>query len=362
MADVEGAGLPVRVIETSTRGGRANIAFDDAMISLHREGAIPDTIRFLEFTQTALVGRHQSVAREIDLDHCQREGIEIARRITGGGAIYFDEGQLGWELVVSRKRLPLLSLADYTERICSGVAAGLSRAFGIDARFRPRNDIEVGGRKLCGTGGFFDGDTLFYQGTLLIDVDPVRVMAALNVPRAKLEKRQLDRPEQRIVTLKELLGDVPPRDVIRSAIVMGLAAELGLAPAIAPVSESEEAEAARRYDAEIGTDAFVYEIDQPDRDGVLTASRTCPGGTLDVFIKLDGPAGAPRIREALVTGDFFVTPPRLVMDLEASLRGVAVDEAGTAVERFFAEHRPQMLSLSPADFRAAIEAALAPSA
>ncbi|MFN3868768.1 MAG: biotin/lipoate A/B protein ligase family protein [Hyphomicrobiaceae bacterium] len=359
MVENESVGLAVRVIETRTRGGRANIAFDDAMIALHARGAIPDTIRFLDFTPTALVGRHQSVSREIDIDHCHRHGIEIARRITGGGAIYFDEGQLGWELVVSRRRLALPSLADYTLRICSGVAAGLSKAFGIDSRFRPRNDIEVGGRKLCGTGGFFDGETLFYQGTLLIDVDPARVMAALKVPRTKLEKRQLDRPEQRIVTLKALLGDVPPRDEIRAAIVAGLAAELGLSPKTAAVSESEEAQAARRYQAEIGTDAFVYDIDDTGGDGVLTASRTCPGGTLDVFIRLEGPSGAPRIREALLTGDFFITPPRLVLDLEASLRGVAVSEAGSAVERFFDAHRPQMLSLTPDDFGAVVEAALA---
>ena len=76
------------------------------------------------------------------------------------------------------------SLGDYACAICEAVAHGLSQGFGIAARFRPRNDIEVGGQKLCGTGGFFNGDTLFYQGTVPIDVDPARMMACLNAPAA----------------------------------------------------------------------------------------------------------------------------------------------------------------------------------
>ena len=66
------------------------------------------------------------------------------------------------------------------------------------------------GRKISGTGGFFDGDTLIYQGTVLVDMDPAAMVAALRVPRAKLEKRQLDSAAQRVVTLRELLGPATP--------------------------------------------------------------------------------------------------------------------------------------------------------
>jgi lipoate-protein ligase A len=143
----------VRVIDTGLRPARWNIAFDQALIDLHRDGRIPDTIRFLRFPHSALVGRHQALAREVHLDWCQANGIEIARRITGGGAIWFEPAQLGWELVLPRPALgPSLDAA--AERICRAAAAGLRR-LGIDASFRPRNDIEVGGRKISGTGGFW---------------------------------------------------------------------------------------------------------------------------------------------------------------------------------------------------------------
>ena len=230
-----------RVIDTGLREGRANIAFDQAMIEAHKAGRIPDTIRFLRFPPTALVGRHQALGREVRLDYCRRRGIGVARRITGGGAIYFDPGQLGWERVFSRATLGPTDLAELARIICEAAASGLGR-LGVAARYRPRNDIEVDGRKLCGTGGFFDGDTLFYQGTLLIDTDPADMVAALKVPREKLAKRGLDSAAQRVVTLKELLGDrLPGRLAIHDALLAGLAEGLGIEPVPGDITDTEEA-------------------------------------------------------------------------------------------------------------------------
>jgi len=347
-----------RVIDTGVRDGRRQIAFDQAMIEAHKAGKIPDSIRFLRFPPTALVGRHQALSREIDLAHCHARGIGVARRITGGGAIFFDEGQLGWELVLRRSTLGISSLAELTRRICEAAAAGLSR-LGVDAKYRPRNDIEVSGRKVSGTGGFFDQDTLFFQGTVLVDMNPADMLAALRVPRAKLEKRALVSAAQRVVTLKELLGAAPPLEAVSEALLAGFAEQLGIAPAPGVITGFEESLAAQYYDEEIGTDAFVAEIDDPAAVGeTLAASHTGAGGTIQAYIRLEG-ARRDRIREALITGDFFVTPPRTVFDLEASLRNVAVADAGAAIERFFAQADVGLLSVAPADFRKAIEDAIA---
>ena len=347
-----------RVIDTGVRDGRRQIAFDQALIEAHKSGKIPDSIRFLRFPPTALVGRHQALSREIDLAHCRASGVGIARRITGGGAIYFDEGQLGWELVLRRSTLGINSLAELTRRICEAAAAGLSR-LGVDAKYRPRNDIEVGGRKVSGTGGFFDGDTLFFQGTVLVDMNPADMLAALKVPRAKLEKRALDSAAQRVATLKELLGAAPPLNAVQDALLAGFAERLGISPFPGAITDHEEALAARLHDEEIGTDAFVAEIDEPAADGeTLSASLTCAGGTIEAHIRLEG-ARRDRIREALITGDFFVTPPRTVFDLEAALRNVTVAGAGAAVERFFAQAEVGLLTAAPADFRKAVEDAIA---
>lgn len=347
-------GFPFRVIDTGIRDGREQIAFDQALVEARQADAIPDTIRFLRFPPTVLVGRHQALSQEVRVDHCRANGIRLVRRITGGGAIYFDEGQLGWSLVFHRSTLGVASLADLARLICEAAAHGLS-TLGIDARYRPRNDIEVGGRKLCGTGGFFDGDVLFYQGTVLVDLQPARMIAALNVPVAKLARRNLDSAAQRIVTLRELLGSAPPMDVVQEALLRGFRERLGIEPIRGGITPLEETMARQMHDDEIGTDAFVEGIDDPAAAaGVLEGRATVPGGTITAYVRLDG-AGSDRIREVLFTGDFFVAPPRTVFDLEGTLRGVLLRDLPATIGEFFARANVGLLSVAPEDFTRAVD-------
>jgi len=250
-----------RVVDAGLREGRFNIALDQAMIEAHQAGRIPDTIRFIHFPPTALVGRPQVLSRELDLDYCRGHGIGVVRRITGGGAIYLDEGQLGWALVFHRRTLGLGALGEVAQAICEAVAAGLGR-FGLDARYRPRNDIEVGGRKISGTGGFFDGDTLIYQGTVLVDLEPDRMLAALKVPRDKLARHGAGSAAERVVTLQELLGPATPSlPQLQQALIEGFRERLGLDAYAGELTAAEEELAWQHYREEIGTDAFVAEID-----------------------------------------------------------------------------------------------------
>lgn len=351
-------GKPFRVIATGLRGGRANIAFDQALIEARREGKIPDTIRFLRFRPSALIGIHQYLSQEIKLDYCNAHGIETVRRITGGGGLYFDEGQIGWELVFDRATLGLTELAEVTRRICEAAALGLQK-LGLPARYRPRNDIEVEGRKISGTGGFFDGNLIFYQGTLLIDFDPAKMLACLNVPAEKLAKRRIDSAAQRVVTMREIMGDaLPDLEDIYDSLVLGFAEGLGIAPQWGAITPYEEELAERAFREEIGTDEYVTMLDAPPvSDALVSASLTGRGGTVRADIRLEG-SHRELIREALITGDFFVTPPRLVFDLEASLRGITVVDAGRTIENFFARNSADFLSLSAGDFRQVIEMAL----
>ena len=348
---------PFRVIDTGICEGRANIAFDQAMIDAHQQKLIPDTLRFLQFPPTALIGRHQDLSRELNLDHCRQKGIGIVRRITGGGAIYLDEGQLGWTLIFHRSTLGLASLADLSKEICTAAAIGLSK-LGIDARYRPRNDIEVDGRKISGTGGLFDGDTILFQGTVLVDMNPQDMVAALNVPQAKLEKRALTSSAQRIVTLRELLGEqAPSLEEIKAALLAGFSEALGIEPAPGNVSAAEEALADQLFAEEIGTDEFVEEIDNPEAAALLSGSHQGPGGTVTAYVKLEG-VNLDRVQSVLITGDFFVTPPRIILDLESALKGAGIGDIDAIIERFFQDASIDTLSVSPSDFCNSIKAAL----
>ena len=348
-----------RIIDTGVREGRANIAFDAGLIEERQAGNVPDTIRFLRFPPTALIGRHQDLSREVDLEYCAKNGVGVVRRITGGGASYLDEGQLGWELVFHRKSLGIAALPDLAREICNAAALGLNK-LGVNAKFRPRNDIEVDGRKISGTGGFFDGDVLIYQGTVLVDMNSQHMVNALNVPESKLAKRELDSAAQRIVTLQELLGDaMPDLETVKRALVDGFSEGLGISATVGDITENEELLAHRHLIEEIGTDEFLREIDNPaSQEEVQAGTHTGPGGTIDAFVKLEGPTKRI-LQRVLISGDFFVTPPRVVFDLEAALAGTRLDEVDATIERFFVDNDIDMLSVAAEDFQKAIGQALA---
>ena len=76
---------PFRVIDTGIRHCREQMAFDQALIETHKAGQIPDTLRVLQFPPSVLVGRHQAISHELNLEACRAAGVGIGRRITGFG-------------------------------------------------------------------------------------------------------------------------------------------------------------------------------------------------------------------------------------------------------------------------------------
>lgn len=348
---------PLRIIDTGLNAGRWNIAADQALIDEHRAGRTPDTLRILTFTPSVLVGRHQDLSREIDVDYCRAHGIDIGRRITGGGAIYLDPGQLGWELICSRTRLGGGSLTAITERICEAAAVAMSE-LGVEVRFRPRNDLEVDGRKIGGTGGFFDGETVFYQGTLLIDADTETMFRVLRVPPAKRARQAQAAAASRVTTLRAQLGRaLPSLERIRAVLGEGLVEQLGFDYEHGALNDVERSAIEDCHANDIGSDEFVYEIDGVhNARGWRHASADTRGGLVEVYLTF-GTQGDPRVENAIIVGDYFVTPPRMIYDLEAALRGARASEAGDCARDFLAARQFETLSIEPAELAGLVERA-----
>ena len=340
---------PFRLIDGGLADGRRQVAQDAALVELHAAGRLPDTVRFLRCPPTVIVGRHQPLRREVDIARCRAEGVALARRLTGGRAIYVDERQLAWEVAFARQRIPG-PLDAVARALCEAIAAGLSQAFGVAARYRARNDIEVEGRKLCVGSGCFRGDTVFYQGVLNVDLDPERVLPCLNLPGARARVECCAAAAERMTSLRALLGTAPALEAVQAAMLEGLRTRLDIETAPAEPTAEERALAARRFREEIGGDAFVF-----GADAGAAPQRTAESGPVRVDLRLEG----ARIREALFTGDFRETPPRVVFDLEARLRDVPATQAPAVTEAFLSGARA-MLALPIAQFREAVEAALAP--
>jgi len=336
------------VVYTGQRPHYENIALDRIMLDLKAEGKIPNTIRFLQFKpECVLVGFHQSVEEEVRTEYTQREGIQVGRRITGGGAIYFDELQIGWEVIADRRDIKGGSFEEITAIICNGVAKGL-RKLGINASFRPRNDIEVEGRKISGTGGVFEGNAFLYQGTLLMDMNVERMLKSLQIPVEKLTSKGIKSAEDRIEWVKRLLGYIPPKEEVFSAILQGLAEELGITYYWGDITEEELKLMEKKRDY-FASEEWIYHVKSSAKDkDVLFGVHRCPGGTFRVSVKLDTKTKV--LEQVIINGDFFVKPQRLVYDLEAYLKHTPLEDTEKRIREFFEGRDWEALNLTVDDF------------
>jgi len=345
-----------RVIDTGIRPAAQNMALNRAILEAHQEGKAPHTLRFLQFEPCALLGFHQSADQELRLDYCREHDIAIQRRMTGGGAIYFDQTQIGWELYLDKKVLGTVDMNAIAKKICEAAAEGISR-LGVDAKFRPRNDIEIDGKKVSGTGGAFDGDSILYQGTLLIDFDVEKMMRILRIPAEKMSDKAISSARDRVINLKDLLGEAPSMALVKKHISDAFSEAFDVDFEESVDINADEHTLYAEALAEIDTDEWIYQQNSPESDlPIVQGIYKCSGGLIRASLSYDKQKNM--IKQVWLTGDYFVTPRRTIIDLEAALKETPVEQLTSRVNAFFERVDAEMMMLEPADFIAAMNVAL----
>jgi lipoate-protein ligase A len=238
---------PLRVIGTGERAARWNVAMTAALADLHHAGALEDTLRFHRYPASVLIGRHQVLSQAAHVDRCAAGGVELARRMSGGGAVYMAPGALAWDLVIARRRVDT-DLTRAAAAIGEALAAGLM-LLDLPARYDARIGITIDGRKLCGLSGYFDGGTLVSQGTILIDTDLSGMRRFLKSPMPGVE----------MVTVRRILGRAPDAGEIEAALACGLAQALDRPLRRQEPDAAELRCADERHAAECGRDSFVHD-------------------------------------------------------------------------------------------------------
>ena len=204
------------------------MALEKVLLTSHANGAAPNTLHLLEFSPSVLLGYSQTAQEEIEEGYCLQNGIQINRRISGGGCIYVDGGTLGWELI-AKKNTPKIpqNLEAMYKALCGGLVLALSK-FGISAEYRPLNDVEAGGRKISGTGGTELGDSFIFHGTVLVDFDVDVMVNALKVPFKKRRGKPLSETGVRTVCMRELLGYAPPIKQVKEQLASAFSERLDI--------------------------------------------------------------------------------------------------------------------------------------
>lgn len=346
-----------RLLDTGRISAAENMALDKIILEEVAEGNSPPTLRFLQFKPAAaLVGYHQDVDLEIRQDYCAAHGIDVNRRLTGGGSILFQESALGWEIFGIPGQDPFFGTYEsILHKICSVAAAGISR-LGVRAKFRPRNDIEIGGRKISGTGGVTVSGGFMFQGTILVENEVELFLRALRVPVEKLKKREIESLMERICFLSDLLEPLPSMPVIKQVVSATFADELNIHLVPGNLTEKER----NRLSAELSYykgPEWVKSRSRPAREGEpIRSIFQTDAGTLRVHLWVA--PGGRRVRQALIVGDFFTVPGRLIHDLEASLVGAAIERSALtkAVLDFFGNHEGRILGMGPEEVAEAVAA------
>ena len=205
-----------------------SMAIDEALLMLNAEEKSPNTIRFWRWLpSTVSLGCFQSVEREVDLSVAKRYGVDVVRRITGGGAVFHDYGgELTYSVVCSQGDVPY-DIVDSYKLICDGLLRGLER-LGLRAEFKPVNDVQVNGRKISGSAQTRRWGSVLQHGTVLVSPDVRLMFELLKVSPEKISDKFIASVFERVTTIERELGRRPGLEDVRDSMRGGFEKALGI--------------------------------------------------------------------------------------------------------------------------------------
>jgi len=218
-----------RLLKLETRDAFTNMAIDEAILTARIAGKVPNTLRFYRWKPSAVsIGRFQNPFKEVHVENCRKHGIDIVRRITGGGAVYHDQdGELTYSVVVNRKDLECaeMDMIYAYKAICDGLIEAV-KILGTNAEFNPIDpkqcpNITVKGRKISGSAQSYRRGVLLQHGTFLVNIDHEKMFTFLKVPWAKTMLDVLEVSKKKLTSAKQELESQMSMEGVYQALIRG---------------------------------------------------------------------------------------------------------------------------------------------
>lgn len=264
-----------------------------------------------------IIGRNQNTVEEINTEYVESQGILPVRRLSGGGAVYHDLGNLNFSFITKDDGESFRNFKKFTQPIVDAL-----KEMGVDAELSGRNDILAEGRKISGNAQFSTKGRMFSHGTLMFDTEIEAVVSALRVRKDKIESKGIKSIRSRVANISEFLDETMTIEQFKEKLLISI---FGGKDQIKYYELTEKDWKNIHELSEQRYQTWEWNFGKSPKFN-LDHSHRFPTGSVD--LKLQVNKGV--IEEAAIFGDFFGVGD--MADVEQRLKGVnysrqAIDEA-----------------------------------
>ncbi|MFS8136935.1 MAG: biotin/lipoate A/B protein ligase family protein [Thermomonas sp.] len=209
-----------QLIHAEAQAPNLHMALDEVLTDEVSAGRRAPTLRIWEWASPAVViGRFQSLRNEVDADAAQRHGIEVVRRISGGGAMFIEPGNtITYSICAPLSLVAGMSFQEAYAHMDAWVIRALA-AMGIKAWYQPLNDITSANGKIAGAAQARRGKAVLHHVTMAYDIDATKMLEVLRIGREKLSDKGTTSAQKRVDPLRSQTG-LARTQVIANLIAM----------------------------------------------------------------------------------------------------------------------------------------------
>lgn len=190
--------------------------------------SLPDSDDYLLFyinEPSIIIGKNQNTVEEINAEYVEKQGLHVVRRLSGGGAVYHDFGNLNFSFIMKDDGKSFHNFKKFTEPVVNAL-----QEMGVDAEMTGRNDLQVGERKISGNAQFSTKGKMFSHGTLLFDSEIENVVSALKVNAEKYVSKSTKSIRSRVANITEFLKEPITIEQFRQRLLQSIFGQSGDIP------------------------------------------------------------------------------------------------------------------------------------
>lgn len=297
----------MRYIESDSHDPYYNLALEE-----HVFNDLPRDESYFMLWQnenTIVIGKYQNAYEEVNQKVVDERGIRVARRLSGGGAVYHDLGNLNFTFIADQKDVKGLNFRIFVEPVVETL-----RALGVPAEFTGRNDILVNGMKISGNSQYVKEGRVMHHGCIMLSTDLGKVADALRVREAKFQSRNSKSVRSRVTTINAQAPREITMDEFKSALKERILGSGEVEPY--PLTDQDRKAIDELRCAKYST--WQWNYGSPVTFEMRREAKF-PAG----LVTVDMTAKDGRIEDIHFSGDFFGNGP--IEELEKALRGAVLD-------------------------------------